>query len=61
MRFLPDVERVNAETRVDQRASYEAPAIIYEGVISTRAGTGDPLGDGSGSDDSVDPADLFGN
>jgi hypothetical protein len=37
---------------------YEAPSIIYDGVISTRAGS--PIG-GSGGDgaDGVDPADLF--
>lgn len=37
---------------------YKAPAIIYEGTISTRAGT--PLPPGPGGDDGVDPADLFG-
>jgi hypothetical protein len=35
---------------------YETPAIVYEGVITTRAGT--PEGDGS---EAVDPAELFGN
>lgn len=33
---------------------YEAPAIVYEGQISTRAGT--PI-----TPVAVDPADLFGN
>ena len=37
---------------------YESPAIIYEGLITTRAGT--PTG-GAESDNAVDPADLFGN
>ncbi len=37
---------------------YEAPAVIYEGLITTRAGT--PTGS-TGSDNAVDPADLFGN
>jgi hypothetical protein len=39
---------------------YEAPAIIYEGTITTRAGsqTGGPAGSGESG---VDPADLFGN
>jgi hypothetical protein len=36
---------------------YASPAIIYEGTISTRAGS--PIT--SGSPDGVDPADLFGN
>jgi hypothetical protein len=38
-------------------APYEAPAIIYEGLLSTRAGTFLP---GSQNPDGVDPADLFG-
>lgn len=36
---------------------YEAPAIIYDGVISTRAGS--PIGTGIDGTDGVDPADLF--
>jgi hypothetical protein len=42
--------------------TYEAPAIIYEGTITTRAGT--PPGetnDSKSSDSAVDPADLFGD
>jgi hypothetical protein len=38
---------------------YEAPAIIYTGIISTRAGS--PLGGGNSDPVGVDPADLFGN
>lgn len=39
---------------------YEAPAIIYKGTITTRAGT--PFGEPGGSGESaVDPADLFGD
>ena len=38
-----------------ERVPYEAPAIIYEGQITTRAGT--PLPESGG----MDPADLFGN
>ena len=38
--------------------AYEAPAVIYDGVISTRAGS--PLGGGSDNNaDGVDPANLF--
>lgn len=40
-----------------EQTKYQAPAIIYEGKITTRAGT--PLAPGNG--DGVDPADLFGN
>lgn len=40
----------------DNQCMYEAPAIIYEGTITTRAGT--PTGSG---DSGVDPADLFGS
>jgi len=40
------------------KKAYEAPAIIYDGVISTRAGS--PTGGGSENNaDGVDPADLF--
>lgn len=39
---------------------YEAPALIYEGQITTRAGTvpGPVAGEGVGP---IDPAGLFGN
>ena len=40
------------------RIPYESPAIIYEGEITTRAGS--PPGPGF-EDPGVDPADLFGN
>jgi hypothetical protein len=42
----------------DERLPYEAPAVIHESLITTRAGTvtGNP-GDGSG----IDPTDLFGS
>ena len=37
---------------------YTPPAIIYDGAITTRAGS--PLGGGNGDGaDGVDPADLF--
>ncbi|MFO7680615.1 MAG: hypothetical protein R6X34_11235 [Chloroflexota bacterium] len=36
---------------------YASPAIIYEGTLSTRAGS--PIT--GGAPDGVDPADLFGN
>jgi hypothetical protein len=45
------VEPVKAE-----KQAYEAPVVIYEGLITTRAGS--PVG---GGDRSVDPADLFRN
>lgn len=46
-----------------QRATYEAPAVIYEGLISTRAGSSILGGAGSNSspDGSVDTSDLFDN
>ena len=38
------------------RQPYEKPAVIYAGIISTRAGSG-----GTGSvPNGVDPADIFG-
>lgn len=39
-----------------EKQAYEAPLVIYEGTITTRAGS--PLG--GGGDKGVDPADLFG-
>ncbi|MDX1413387.1 MAG: hypothetical protein R3293_04300 [Candidatus Promineifilaceae bacterium] len=46
-----------------KRAPYEAPAIIYEGLITTRAGSvpasADP-GSSSFSGSSADPANSFG-
>ncbi|MBK9052465.1 MAG: hypothetical protein IPL78_16610 [Chloroflexi bacterium] len=39
---------------------YQSPAVIYEGTISTRAGS--PIGPISPSDDrAIDPVDLFGD
>jgi hypothetical protein len=56
----------SAESQPDQdakqekkRLPYEPPAIIYEGIISTRAGSSYPSAP-SDSGDGVDPADLFG-
>ncbi len=44
----------------EKRTPYEPPRIIYQGKISTRAGS--PLGTGpDSSPNGVDPADLFGN
>ena len=46
----------NPEEQVEQ--VYEVPAVIYDGLISTRAGS--PLGSTtSGGADGIDPADLF--
>lgn len=42
----------------DERLPYEAPAIIYEGLISTRAGSNLT---GAGGDGAADAADLFGD
>lgn len=38
---------------------YEAPAIIFEGFISTRAGS--VIGKNGEGENGADPADLFGN
>lgn len=54
MKQLPEKKRSEEK----ERATYEAPAIIYEGAISTRAGT--PLGNQPGGE-GIDPADLFGD
>lgn len=52
MKLLPEERKEQNE-----RAAYEAPAVIYEGVISTRAGSPVAAPDSNG----VDPADLFNN
>jgi len=51
-----DKAQPQAQDKQD-RKQYEAPAVIYESAITTRAGS--PLGNPSGSD-GIDPADLFG-
>ncbi len=43
----------------EARLSYCAPAVIYEGVITTRAGS-PPIGAEEIYDTGVDPSDLFG-
>lgn len=43
-------------TTSDNQCTYETPAIIYEGVITTRAGS--PVNDPDKS--GIDPADIFG-
>jgi len=50
----PQLKNVNP----NEQYIYETPAIIYEGMITTRAGSALPGGEGG---DAVDPADLFGN
>lgn len=50
-------ERIEQEEK-QSRPAYEAPAIIFETLITTRAGS--PLSVQQGAD-AVDPADLFGN
>ena len=48
---------MNQDKERDEK-QYEAPAVIYDGSITTRAGS--PLGGGDGNGtDGIDPADLF--
>ena len=47
------------QEKQEKRTAYEAPAIIYETLITTRAGS--PLAPSGADVDGVDPADLFGN
>lgn len=48
-----------------KRAPYESPAIIYEGLITTRAGSvptsPDNDGGGGGGGGGADPAQIFGS
>lgn len=43
-----------------EREPYQPPAIIYEGKLSTRAGTPD-FESNANSLPGIDPADIFGN
>ncbi len=54
-------KRNREEKDKDVKKPYESPAIIYSGIIRTRAGSPGDLGFGDGEDNAVDPADLFGN
>jgi hypothetical protein len=54
------VQNPRQKRKEDRRLPYQKPAIIYQGTITTRAGspatiTGDP------EDAGVDPSDLFGD
>lgn len=51
----PSQTASNYSPKRDQ--SYQAPAVVYEGVITTRAGS--PFG--NPDDAGVDPTDLFGS
>lgn len=44
----------------NRKKIYEAPAIIYEGVIGTRAGTPTFAGLAPNNDPAISPEDLFG-
>lgn len=50
------MQEAKAETRRKTK-KYTIPRIIYEGQITTRAGT--PTGGSADNDRAVDPADLF--
>lgn len=51
-------DQPQAPTPPAGKAPYEPPAIIYEGELTTRAGTQDP--DGFGADRGKTAEDLFG-
>jgi hypothetical protein len=49
-----------ARNRDEEEKQYTSPAVIYDGTITTRAGS--PLGGGDGNGvDGIDPVDLFGD
>jgi hypothetical protein len=57
MRKLPE----SVEQEQDRKMPYATPEIIYEGIVSTRAGSTTDPGPGiQGGTDAADPADLFG-
>lgn len=51
------MKKIWSNEKISERSPYETPAVIYEGLISTRAGTTVLNGDGN----IADPADLFGS
>lgn len=58
MKSLPKTKPFGQPYKEEKRMPYERPAIIYEGQITTRAGS-PTVPDGARSD-GVDPSDLFG-
>ncbi len=50
-------QQLEEREKGEERQPYTAPAVIYSGQITTRAGS--PVGEGGGPE-AVDPADLFG-
>ena len=59
MKQLPNEEIIDFQVYDERYSEYEAPAIIYDGVIRTRAGSPAGFQRGTGQR-GVDPADLFG-
>lgn len=55
----PSCEMVAIDAGVYGDPYYEPPAIVYEGTLTTRAGSG-PDGLGTDRGKGTDPADLFG-
>lgn len=53
-------EKTREDGEKGEKRPYKQPAIIFEGIITTHAGSPTPL-TGDGDDNAVDPADLFGN
>ena len=60
MSTVRQAEQLSQKNKPSQRLPYQVPVVIYQGTITTRAGS--PVGITSDPDKSgVDPADLFGN
>ncbi len=57
MKQSPQTKPSDQSKKPETRTRYERPAILYEGQISTRAGS--PLIIDGRSTDVVDPAELF--
>ncbi|MCL4867650.1 MAG: hypothetical protein KJ063_01665 [Anaerolineae bacterium] len=57
---MKQIDKLDEPYQAQKVANYQPPAIIYEGTISTRAGS--PIGPRPGGDDqAIDPVDLFGD
>ncbi|MFN2134757.1 MAG: hypothetical protein ACK2UK_02305 [Candidatus Promineifilaceae bacterium] len=56
-----EVSKQEGKDNGTERAPYEAPAIVYEGLITTRAATGAGGGGADASNPANDASDIFGS
>lgn len=52
---------MNTEEKLEKRMPYTSPAIVYEGLVTARAGSLSPADDPGNNEAGIGPVDLFGN